>query len=173
MEQQGDLRLRTLITVIRRPNTSLKLNAGRGDENILFCAHRLTTHRLVSSELLFRTLSSVANGSRHYQPSNHNHSDDSRLFYTVPLPALIIRIAHLMRLFLSGRYLKWFVIVELLGLMILGVMTGFLGFIAEMALTASLSARDANAYRYSACIRPVQALLRSGRLSVSMPTSSS
>ena len=138
MEQQGDLRLRTLITVIRRPNTSLKLNAGRGDENILFCAHRLTTHRLVSSDLLFRTLSSVANGSRHYQPSNHNHSDDSRLFYTVPLPALIIRIAHPMRLFLSGRYLKWFVIVELLGLMILGVMTGFLGFIAEMALSAML-----------------------------------
>ena len=43
-----------------------------------------------------------------------------------------------MRLFLSGRYLKWFVIVELLGLMILGVMTGFLGFIAEMALSAML-----------------------------------
>jgi len=43
-----------------------------------------------------------------------------------------------MRLFLSGRYLKWFVIVELLGLMILGVMTGFLGFIAEMALSAVL-----------------------------------
>ena len=37
-----------------------------------------------------------------------------------------------MRLFLSGRYLKWFVIVELLGLMILGVITGFLRFIAEM-----------------------------------------
>ena len=46
MEQQGDLRLRTLITVIRRPNTSLKINAGRGDENILFCTHRLTTHHL-------------------------------------------------------------------------------------------------------------------------------
>ena len=43
-----------------------------------------------------------------------------------------------MRLFLSGRYLKWFVIVELLGLMILGVMAGFLGFIAEMALSAVL-----------------------------------
>ena len=43
-----------------------------------------------------------------------------------------------MRLFLSGRYLKWFVIVELLGLMILGVMTGFLGFIAEMTLSAML-----------------------------------
>ena len=43
-----------------------------------------------------------------------------------------------MRLFLSGRYLKWFVIVELLSLMILGVMTGFLGFIAEMALSAVL-----------------------------------
>ena len=43
-----------------------------------------------------------------------------------------------MRLFLSGRYLKWFVIVEFLGLMILGVMTGFLGFIAEMTLSAML-----------------------------------
>ena len=43
-----------------------------------------------------------------------------------------------MRLFLSGRYLKWLVIVELLGLMILGVMTGFLGFIAEMTLSAVL-----------------------------------
>ena len=138
MEQQCDLRLRGLITVIRRPNTSLEHNAGRGDENILFCTHRLTTHRLVSSDLLSRTLSSVANGSCHYQPANHNHSDYSRLFYTVPLPALIIRIAHPMRLFLSRRYLKWFIVVELLGLMILGVMTGFLGFIAEMALSAML-----------------------------------
>ena len=43
-----------------------------------------------------------------------------------------------MRLFLSGRYLKWFVIVELLGLMILGVTTGFLGFIAEMTFSALL-----------------------------------
>ena len=43
-----------------------------------------------------------------------------------------------MRLFLSGRYLKWFVIVELLGLMILGVTTGFLGFIAEMTFSAML-----------------------------------
>ena len=43
-----------------------------------------------------------------------------------------------MRLFLSGRYLKWFVIVELLGLVILGVITGFLGFIAEMTLSAML-----------------------------------
>ena len=43
-----------------------------------------------------------------------------------------------MRLFLSGRYLKWFVIVELLGLIILGVITGFLGFISEMTLSAML-----------------------------------
>ena len=43
-----------------------------------------------------------------------------------------------MRPFLSGRYLKWFVIVELLGLMILGVTTGFLGFIAEMTFSAML-----------------------------------
>ena len=41
-----------------------------------------------------------------------------------------------MQLFLSGQYLKWFVIGELLGLMILGVTTGFLGFIAEMAFSA-------------------------------------
>ena len=58
--------------------------------------------------------------------------------YTVPLPALIIGMTHPMRLFLSGQYLKWFVIIELLGLMILGVMTGFLGFIAEMTLSAML-----------------------------------
>ena len=43
-----------------------------------------------------------------------------------------------MRLLLSGRYLKWFVITELLGLTILGVITGFLGFIVEMTLSAVL-----------------------------------